>query len=119
MNLGPEINLQVVIKSQRLNFPFDLLQVVLVDEIFPKQDVRKKHKHGQGADHNGKNLVPNKTGTGARTGDDGRSGGLDGRHLQRTGGGDDTHAGVQETIVRLSYTVHLGSCGSKSNSSGR
>jgi len=67
MNLGPEINLQVVIKSQRLNFLFD---------------------------HNGKTLAPNKTGPGTRTGDDGRSGGLDGRHLQRAGGGDDTHAGV-------------------------
>ena len=87
MNLGPEINLQVVIKSQRLNFPFDLLQVALVDEIFPKQNVGKKHKHGQGTDHNGKNLVPSKTGPGTRSGDDGRSGGLDGRHMQRAGGG--------------------------------
>ena len=73
---------------------FDPLQVVLVDEIFPKRDIREKHKYGQGANHNRKKLVPSKTGPDTRTGDDGRSGGLDGRHLQRAGGGDGAHASV-------------------------
>lgn len=67
---------------------------MLIDDIFPKRDIGKKNKYGQSADHNGKNLVPSKAGPGTRNGDDGRSGGLDSRHLQSTGSWDGTHAGI-------------------------